>query len=139
MVKGRLQYSSLGAPRRAVRCQEPIPRDQRQGAVLDGRLAVVASVVDEHAAYTLGAIDQIGRGPRDGELNDVAVLPPHLVQIAQRIASNGAHGTHHRLPQRAGGSDGRSEVVGGRLGHDVRIWFSSTSRRTRADTWSSES
>ena len=72
-------------------------------------------------------------------VNDVAVLPPHLVQIAQRVASNGAHGAHHRLPQRAGGSDGRSEVVSGRLGHDVRIWFSSTSRRTRADTWSSES
>ncbi len=102
MVEGRLDHAALPAPRISIGREEALPRDERQGPVLDRRLPVASGLLDENAANRLRIIDEVARRPRDRELDDITVLAPDPGKVPERVAADRAEGLEHVGPRRAG-------------------------------------
>ena len=82
-----LDDGALTPPRLGVGREQTLARDERERRVLQGPLAVALRVGHEDTAYGLGVGHEVGRGHRDGELQDVAVLRVHRGEERQRVTA----------------------------------------------------
>jgi len=102
VVERRLHERTLPTPCLGVCHKQALARHEREGAVLDRRLAVVAPIGDEHPSHAIRVVHQVAGRPWDGELDDVAVLAPHGVQVGQRIAADRTERLQHLRPDGPG-------------------------------------